>query len=101
MCRRYDQKRAHPKGVCAELIQTNRHTQYNNTWHTADSTSRSLGTLCCGSILWTVRGDGWPLVPRRELQCNRQLSVVVRHATSVWQGNWFSVAIGPDSKATQ
>ena len=24
-----------------------------------------------------------------------------RHTTSVWQGNWFSVGIGPVSKATQ
>ena len=24
-----------------------------------------------------------------------------RRATSVWQGNWFSVAMGPVSKATQ
>jgi hypothetical protein len=24
-----------------------------------------------------------------------------RHATRVWQGNWFSVAIRPVSKATQ
>ena len=27
--------------------------------------------------------------------------VVVRRGTSVWQGNWFSVAMGPVSKATQ
>ena len=26
---------------------------------------------------------------------------VPRHATSVWQGNWFSVGIGPVSMATQ
>ena len=25
----------------------------------------------------------------------------IRHATSVWQGNWFSVGIGPVSNATQ
>ena len=30
-----------------------------------------------------------------------QKGVSARHATSVWQGNWFSVGIGPISKATQ
>ena len=29
------------------------------------------------------------------------LWVTSRHATSVWQGTWFSVGIGPASKATQ
>ena len=29
------------------------------------------------------------------------LRVVLRPATSVWQGNWFSVGIGDASRATQ
>ena len=29
------------------------------------------------------------------------LSTLPRHASSVWRGNWFSVGIGPLSKATQ
>ena len=27
--------------------------------------------------------------------------IATRHATGVWQRNWFSVAIGPVSKASQ
>ena len=28
-------------------------------------------------------------------------ALLFRHATSVWQGNWLSIVIGPVSKATQ
>ena len=59
-----------------------------------------------------LRGGGLALGAACSIQCCVHLNargdyaepcVIVqgRHATSVWQGNWFSVAIGPIPRATQ